>query len=50
MARLHLLPGVHVQTRAPREAVTVLLAGVVGDDDRERLLGLLDRDEPVLLG
>ena len=45
-----LLAGAHEQARAPREGVAVLLAGLVGDDDGQRLVGLLDRDDPVLLG
>ena len=38
------------QPRAARERVTVLLAGVVGDDDGQRLVGVLDRHVAVLLG
>ncbi len=36
--------------RTARELVAMLLTGLVGDDDGERLVGLLDRDHTVLLG
>ena len=49
-AGLDLLAGAHEQARAPREGVAVLLAGLVGDHDRQGLVGLLDRDDAVLLG
>ena len=42
-AGLDLLAVLDEQARAARERVAVLLAGVVGDDDGQRLVGLLDR-------
>src|SRR4029077_14513483 len=49
-ARLDLLALGHVQARPPRERVAVLLAGIVGDDHGEGLVGLLDVDDAVVLG
>ena len=43
-ARLDLLTRFDVQQGAPRERVAVLLAALVGDHDRHRLVGRLDRD------
>ena len=43
-------PSVDVQARAARERVAVLLAGLVGDDDRAGLVGVLDRDHAADLG
>src|SRR3712207_6976778 len=48
-AGVDLLAVGHEQPRPARERVAVLLPGVVGDDDGERLLGLLDRDGAVEL-
>src|ERR1019366_9839658 len=45
-----LLAGRDVEPRAAREGVAMLLASRVGDHDRQRLVGLLDRDHAVLLG
>src|SRR6185312_4137388 len=44
LARLDLLAVLDEQARAARERVTVLVAAVVGDDDGQRLVRLLDRD------
>src|SRR5215218_3944865 len=49
-AGLDLLALVHVQAGAPRERVAVLLAGVVGDDDGARLVGVLDGHDAAHLG
>src|ERR687887_1208348 len=49
-ARLDLLALDHVQARVARERVAVLLAGVVGDDDGARLVGVLDRHHAADLG
>ena len=38
------------QARAPREGVAMLLAGLIGDEDRQSFVRLLDRDHAVLLG
>ena len=50
LAGLDALARLDEHARAARERVAMLLAGVVGDDDRQRLVGLLDRDRAVLLG
>src|SRR5215210_2424271 len=49
-AGLDLLALVHVQAGTPRERVPMLLAGVVGDDDGARLVGVLDGDGAAQLG
>ena len=49
-AGLDLVPGGDVDPRTPRELMAMLLAGLIGDHDRERLVGLLDRDHAILLG
>src|SRR4051812_23878083 len=49
-ARLDLLALGHVQARAARERVTVLLAGLVGDDHGAGLVGVLHRDHAADLG
>ena len=50
LARLDLLTVVDEQAGAARERVAVLLAAVVGDHDRDRLVGLLDRHLAADLG
>jgi hypothetical protein len=45
-----LLAGGDEHARAARERVAMLFAGSVGDHHGQRLVGLLDRDHPVLLG
>ena len=49
-AGLDLLTGLDVQQRPARERVAMLLAPVVGDHDRDRLVGVLDRHLAADLG